>query len=108
LGITSAPKYQIKGIPHPRRVEFKAIMEIFQGPMVISKHTGPANIASNSDAVADAAWQAITSWSRCHHGKLQNSIHHLLPQRKKDKFKASGVKKDVPKIEMVHHQEVTV
>jgi hypothetical protein len=70
---------------------------------VISKHIGPANRASNSDVVADAAWQAITSWSRRHRDKLQNSIHHHLPQRKKDKFKASGVKKDVPRMEMIHH-----
>jgi hypothetical protein len=26
----------------------------------------------------------------------------------KDKFKVSGVKKDVPRMEMVHHQDVTV
>jgi hypothetical protein len=39
---------------------------------------------------------------------LQNSVHYLLPYRKKDQFKAYGVKKDVPKMEMVHHQDVTV
>jgi hypothetical protein len=75
---------------------------------MISRRTGPAHRASTSDAVADAAWQAITSWSRRHRGKLQNSIHHLLLQRKKDKFKAFGVKKDVPRMEMVQHQDVTV
>jgi hypothetical protein len=83
-------------------------MEIFQGPKVISRHTGPAYKASNSDVVANTAWQSITSWSRRHRSKLQNSVHHLLPQRKKDKFKASGLKKDVPRMEMVHHQDVTV
>jgi hypothetical protein len=39
---------------------------------------------------------------------LQNSIHHLLPYRKKDQFKAYGVKKDIPEMEMVHQQDVTV
>jgi hypothetical protein len=39
---------------------------------------------------------------------LQNSVHYLLPYRKKDQFKAYGVKKDIPKMEMVHHQDVTV
>jgi hypothetical protein len=39
---------------------------------------------------------------------LQNSVHYLLPYRKKDQFKAYGVKKDVPRMEMVHHQDVTV
>jgi hypothetical protein len=29
LGITSAPKYRIKGIPRLGQVQFKAVMEIF-------------------------------------------------------------------------------
>jgi hypothetical protein len=39
---------------------------------------------------------------------LWNSIHHLLPYRKKEQFEAYGVKKDIPRMEMVHHQDVTV
>jgi hypothetical protein len=39
---------------------------------------------------------------------LQNSIHYLLPYRKRDQYKAYGVKKDIPRMEMVHHQDVTV
>jgi hypothetical protein len=39
---------------------------------------------------------------------LQNSIHYLLPNRKKDQFKAYGVKRDISRMEMVHHQDVTV
>jgi hypothetical protein len=39
---------------------------------------------------------------------LQNSIHYLLPHRKKDQFKAYGVRKDIPRMEMVHHQDVTM
>jgi hypothetical protein len=39
---------------------------------------------------------------------LQNSFHYLLPYRKKDQFKAYRVKKDIPRMEMVHHQDVTV
>jgi hypothetical protein len=39
---------------------------------------------------------------------LQNSVHYLLPHRKKDQFKAYGVKRDIPRMEMVHHQDVTV
>jgi hypothetical protein len=39
---------------------------------------------------------------------LQNSVHYLLPYRKKDQFKAYTVKKNIPKTEMVHHQDVTV
>jgi hypothetical protein len=31
-----------------------------------------------------------------------------MPRWKKDKFKVARVKKDVSRIEMVHHQDVTV
>jgi hypothetical protein len=39
---------------------------------------------------------------------LRNTVYHLLPQRKKNKFKIFGVKADVPRMLMVHHQDVCV
>jgi hypothetical protein len=60
------------------------------------------------DAVANAAWQAITTYNRRYHEELKNIIYHLLPQRKKNRFKTSGVKADVPRTLMVHHQDVAV
>jgi hypothetical protein len=89
-------------------VEFKAIAEIFFGSRVLYWHKGPAFRTSRSDDVADAAWQAITSWVRSNKSQLQNSVHYLLPYRKKDQFKVYGVKRDNPRMEMVHHQDVTV
>jgi hypothetical protein len=56
LGITTAPRYKIKEVPRPGRVEFKAIAEIFFGSMILCRHKGPAFRTSRSDAVADAAW----------------------------------------------------
>jgi hypothetical protein len=108
LGITTAPRYRIKEVLCPLRVEFKAIAEIFFGSRVLCRHKGPAFRTSHSDAVADAAWQAITSWVRSNKSRVQNSVHYPLPYRKKDQFKAYGVKKDIPRMEMVHHQDVTV
>jgi hypothetical protein len=96
LGITTAPRYRIKEVPHSGRVEFKAIAEIFFGSRILCRHKGPAFRTSCSDAVADAAWQAITSWVRSNKSRLQNSVHYLLPYRKKDQFKAYGVKRDIP------------
>jgi hypothetical protein len=61
LGITTAPQYRVKEVPRSGRVEFKAIVEIFFGSRIICRHKGPAFRTSRSDAVADAAWQAITS-----------------------------------------------
>ena len=89
-------------------MEFKAIAEIFFGSRILYRHKGPAFRTSRSDAVADAAWQAITSWVRSNKSRLQNSVHYLQPDRKKDQFKAYGVKRDIPRMEMVHHQDVTV
>jgi hypothetical protein len=108
LGTTTAPRYRIKDVPHLGRVEFKAITEIFFGSRVLCWHKRSAFRTSHSDDVADAAWQAITSWVYSNKSRLQNSIHYLPPYRKKDQFKAYEVKKDIPKMEMVHHQDVTV
>jgi hypothetical protein len=83
LGITTAPRYRIKEVPRSGRVEFK-----FFGSRILCRHKGPAFRTSRSDAVADAAWQAITSWVHSNKSRLQNSVHYLLPYRKKDQFKA--------------------
>jgi hypothetical protein len=108
LGITTAPRYRIKEVPHSGRVEFKAIAEIFFKSRILYWHKGPAFRTSHSVAVADAAWQAITLWVRSNKSRLQNSVHYLLPYRKKDQFKAYGVKRDIPRMDMVHHQDVPV
>jgi hypothetical protein len=108
LGITTTPQYMIKEVPHSGRVEFKAIAEIFFGSRILCRHKGPAFRTSRSDAVADATWQAITSWVRSNKSRLQNSVHYLLPYRKKDQFEVYGVKRDIPRMEMVHHQDVVV
>jgi hypothetical protein len=108
LGITTAPRYRIKEVSRSGRVEFKGIAEIFFGSRILCRHKGPAFRISRGDAVADAAWQAITSWVCSNKSRLQNSVHYLLPYGKKDQFKAYKVKKDIPRMEIVHHQDVAV
>jgi hypothetical protein len=103
LGITTAPRYRIKKAPRLGRVEFKAIADIFFRSRVLYRNKGPAFRTSHSDTVVDVAWQAITSWVRNNKSRLQNSVHYLQPYRKKDQFKAYGVKRDIPRMEMVHH-----
>jgi hypothetical protein len=83
-------------------------MEIISGPNVLIHHKGPIFRTTYQDAVADAAWQAITTYAHIYHDELRNTVYHLLPQRKKNKFKASGVKADVPRMLLVHHQDVFV
>jgi hypothetical protein len=86
LGITTAPQYSIKEVPCSGRVEFKAIAEIFFGSRILCRHKGPAFKTSCTDAVADAACQAITSWVRSNKSRLQNSAHYLLPYQKKEQW----------------------
>jgi hypothetical protein len=108
LGITTTPRDGIKEVPRSGRVEFKTIAEIFFRSKILCRHEGPAFRTSRSDAVADDAWQAITLWVRSNKSRLQNLFHYLLPNRKKDQFKAYRVKRDIPRMEMVHHQDVAV
>jgi hypothetical protein len=108
LGITTAPWYRIKEVPRPGQVEFKAIAEIFFASRILCRHKGTTFRTSRSDAVADAAWQVTTSWVRSNKSRLQNSVHYLLPYRKNDQFKTYRVKKDIPRMEIVHHQDVAV
>jgi iron-sulfur cluster repair protein YtfE (RIC family) len=83
-------------------------VEIISGPNALSRHKGLAFKTAYQDAVADAAWQAIPTYSHRYHDKLRNTVYYLLPQRKKNKFKVSGDKADVPRMLMVHHQDVFV
>jgi hypothetical protein len=63
INITTPPEFRIKRIPCPGREEYKAIVEIISGPNVLSRHKGPAFRNTYLDAVADAAWQAITTYN---------------------------------------------
>jgi hypothetical protein len=103
INITTPPEFRIKRILHPGREEYKAIVVIISGPNVLSRHKEPSFRTSYQDAVADAAWQAITTYSQSYHDELRNTVYHLLPQRKRNKFKVSGVKADVPRMLIVHH-----
>jgi hypothetical protein len=59
-------------------------------------------------AISDAAWQAMMSFNRTRRDKLKGSIYSLFPQRKKNTFKVSGVKNDVPKTMTIHSQNLNV
>jgi hypothetical protein len=103
INITTPPEFRTKRIPRLGREEYKAIVEIISGANVLSQHKGPAFRTTYPNAVADAAWQAITTYSQRYHDELRNIVYHLLPQRKRNQFKVSGVKADVSRMLMVHH-----
>jgi hypothetical protein len=108
INITTLLEIRTKRILRLGREEYKAIMEIISGPNVLSRHKGLAFRTTHQDAVADASWQVITTYNHRYHDKLRNTVYYLLPQRKKNKFKAFGVKADVLRMLMVHHQDVFV
>jgi uncharacterized protein YukE len=80
-------------------------MEILIGPNVLSRHKGPAFRATYKDVVADATWQAITAYNHKYHDELRNTVYHLRPQRKKNKFKTSWVKANLSRMLMVHDRD---
>jgi hypothetical protein len=83
LNITTHPEFRIKRVPHPGREEYKAVMEIFSGPNVLSSHKGPAFRATYQDAAADAAWQAITTYNRRYYEEQRTpSITYYLRRRR--------------------------
>jgi hypothetical protein len=79
--ITTLLEFRIKRVPCPGRKEYKAFMEIFSSSNVLNRHKGLAFRATFQDAVADAAWQAITTYNRIYYEELKNIVYHLLPQR---------------------------
>jgi hypothetical protein len=103
IDITTLLEFRIKWVPRPGWEVYEVIVEILDRPNVISRHKGLAFRETYQDVVADAAWQAITTYNRTHHDKLKNIVYHLLPQRKKNKFKTYRVKADVLGMLMVHH-----
>jgi hypothetical protein len=91
LGIARAPEYRVKGVPRPGRMESTCNMEVFDGQKMVGKHACPSPHATCADAVANVAWQALTSWNHFQHRDLKNSIYALYPRRKKSAFKISRV-----------------
>jgi hypothetical protein len=63
INITTPPEFRIKRIPRLGREEYKAIVEIISVPNVLSRHKGPTFRITYPDAVADVAWQTITSYT---------------------------------------------
>jgi hypothetical protein len=79
INISTLPEFRIKRISCPGREEYKAIVEIISGPNVLSRHNGPAFKTTYKDAVADAAWHAITSYNCRYHDEMRNTVYYLLP-----------------------------
>jgi hypothetical protein len=79
IDITTLPEFRIKRVPCSGWEDYKAIVEIFSGHNVLSRHKGLAFRATYQDVVADAAWQAITTYNSKYHDKLKNTIYHLVP-----------------------------
>jgi hypothetical protein len=78
INITTPLEFRIKRILRPRREEYKAIMEIISRLNVLSRHKDLAFRTTYQDAVADATWQAITTYSHRYHDELRNIVYYLL------------------------------
>jgi hypothetical protein len=79
LKITTHSEFRIKRVSRPGWEEYKAIVEIFSRPIMLSHHNDPAFRATYQDAVADTTWQAITTYNCRYHEELKKAVYHLLP-----------------------------
>jgi hypothetical protein len=107
MGITTTSKYRIKGVPRPGWVEYRAIAEIFSISRVIRGVPGASLPSINHQC---CGWCCLPG----HHlleppppGQAVDLVYRLIPQWKKDQFKVPGMKKGIPKMEMVHYQDLT-
>jgi hypothetical protein len=107
LGITKAPEYKVKSVPKLGSMEFTCTVEVFDGQEVIGKHACSAPCVTCAEAVADAAWQALTSWSCSQHHDLKNSIYALYPRRMKDAFKISSGPIDLQRSDVSQHESLS-
>jgi hypothetical protein len=83
-------------------MEFTCIIEVFDGQEVVGKHACPAPRVTYAEAMADTAWQALTSWNRSRHRDVKDSIYALYPRRKKGAFKFSRVDPQIFRGAMAH------
>jgi hypothetical protein len=55
INITTPPEFRIKSVSRLGREEYKTIVDIINGPNVLSRHKGPAFGTTYQDALADSA-----------------------------------------------------
>jgi hypothetical protein len=89
-------------------MEFTCTVEVFDGQEVVSKHACSAPRVTCAEAVADAAWQALTSWNCSQHHDLKNCIYALYPRRMKDAFKISQVDQQIFRGAMSHSMSLSL
>jgi hypothetical protein len=82
-------------------------VEIYNGTQMVRKHKGPAFRSTCKEAISDTAWQAMTSFNHTRQDKLKDSVYSLFPRRK-NTFKFSRVKIDVPKTMIIHSQNLNI
>jgi hypothetical protein len=102
LGITKASAYKVKGVPRPGHKEFTYTMEVIKKQELVGKHACPNPPMTYAEVVAETGWLTQMSYNCSRHHDLEDSIHVLYPQRKKDAFKIYRVDPQIPRGAMSH------
>ena len=110
IDISSRPQYFIKRVFRPGREEWIAKVKIFDGNRVMSSHHGPTHRDTCGAAIADAAWEAVTSIGHTLREKLETSTFSHIPRRKPGtrEYIVSPVGPYVYPQEMVRTQDIAV
>jgi hypothetical protein len=59
----ASPEYLVRRTDHEGRVEYRATVYVYRRTRLISTHMGPARRDSSAEAVADAAFEALTHYT---------------------------------------------
>ena len=81
-GFNRVPKYHRKRVPHPECDEWCSLVSIYHNDRLLATHIGQAFISTRVEAIADTAWDAITSICYTHCHELQGSWHEFYSRRR--------------------------
>ena len=82
VDITTEPVYDLKKVPRTCRDDWRASVHIFNGDELLGIHHSPTCRLRRSEAVEDAAWEAITYICKTYRHRLGHTSFSLFPRRR--------------------------
>ena len=81
LDVDESPTYHVRKVARPDYDEWCAVVSIYHDDRLWSTHGGQAFRSTRAEAVADAAWEAMTSLCHRHRRRLRGTGYEFYPHR---------------------------
>jgi hypothetical protein len=78
----ATPDYLVRRFDLEDRFEYQATVYVFHGTRLVSTHMGPARRSSSAEAVADAAFEALTCYADTLRHRLDYTVYEYFPRRR--------------------------